>query len=138
VESAGEGGGGLSSADVRRGGPRARAAASRGPGPVGEVPCSPAGVPQGDQLMGSFLAVLLESGHAPAKMLFLNSDVFLTTQGSPHLELLRRFVEAGTEIRSCGTCLDYYGRRERLAVGTVGNMRDTVEAMVAFKIVRTV
>jgi selenium metabolism protein YedF len=92
----------------------------------------------GEKLMGSFLAVLLESGHAPAKMLFLNSGVFLTTQGSPHLELLHRFVAAGTEIGSCGTCLDYYGRRERLAVGTVGNMRDTVEAMVDFKIVRTV
>ncbi len=88
--------------------------------------------------MGSFLAVLLESGHAPAKVLFLNSGVFLTTQGSPHLELLGRFVATGTEIASCGTCLDYCGRREKLAVGIVGNMRDTVEATVSFKIVRTV
>jgi hypothetical protein len=88
--------------------------------------------------MASFLAVLLESGRAPTKMLFLNSGVFLTTRGSAHLELLGRFVACGTEIASCGTCLDYYGRREDLAVGTVGNMRDTVEAMLSFKIVRTI
>jgi hypothetical protein len=88
--------------------------------------------------MGSFLAVLRESERVPAKMLFLNSGVFLTTEGSPHLEILRRISEAGTEIASCGTCLDYYERKEKLPVGRVGNMSDTVESMLDFNVVRTV
>lgn len=91
----------------------------------------------GEKLMNSFLKVLGDSERLPAKMLFLNSGIFLTTEGSPHLEILMRFAETGVEIASCGTCLDYFGRREKLAVGAVGDMKDTVESMLSFKVVRT-
>ncbi len=86
----------------------------------------------GEALMGSFLCMLLESGRLPARILCLNSGIFLATEGSPAKEQLDRFAENGTEVSSCGTCLDYYGRREKLIVGTVGNMRDTVQAMLTY------
>ena len=35
----------------------------------------------------------------------------------------------GFEIVTCGTCLDYYGMKDKLAVGTVTNMYDIVESM---------
>jgi len=91
----------------------------------------------GEKLMKAFLNMLLESGELPAKIVFMNSGVFLTTEGSPVLELLARYAEAGTALLSCGTCLDYYGRKEKLRVGAPTNMRDTVQALLQFgKIVK--
>jgi len=90
----------------------------------------------GERLMGSFLKMLLEGERLPARMIFMNAGVFLTTEGSPHLETLARLEEAGTDIASCGTCLDYYGRREHLAVGRPGDMRETVRSMLEHDTVR--
>jgi selenium metabolism protein YedF len=84
----------------------------------------------GKILMRSFIFTIKETS-LPSKMLFLNSGVFLTTDGSPLLDDLKELAEMGVEILSCGTCLDYYGLKEKLAVGIVTNMYDTVEAMQA-------
>jgi len=86
----------------------------------------------GEKLMKAFLNVLLESGELPARIIFMNSGVFLSTEGSPVLETLNRYRDQGTEILSCGTCLDYYGRKERLRVGAPTNMRDTVQSLLTF------
>ena len=41
------------------------------------------------------------------------------------------------EIRTCGTCLNYYGLTDKLAVGSVTNMYDIVETMTsAGKVIR--
>ena len=83
--------------------------------------------------MLSALTQFLELGEIPARILCLSSGVFLTTnESSAALELLRRFEASGTEIFSCGTCLDYYGRKDQLQIGSVGNMADTVRAMLDF------
>jgi selenium metabolism protein YedF len=87
----------------------------------------------GEKLMKAFLNTLLESGDLPAKIICMNSGVFLATEGSPVLDTMRRYQEQGTEILSCGTCLDYYGRSDKLEVGRPTNMRDTVEALLCFK-----
>ncbi len=87
----------------------------------------------GEKLIKAFLKVLLESGDLPAKIICLNSGIFLTTAGSTVLDILKGFSKQGTEILSCGTCLDYYGRQERLEVGQVTNMKDTVIALLTFK-----
>ncbi|MFQ9444784.1 MAG: hypothetical protein ACLR01_08515 [Vescimonas sp.] len=43
----------------------------------------------------------------------------------------------GVEIRTCGTCLNYYGLTDKLAVGSVTNMYDIVETMTsAGKVIR--
>jgi len=62
-------------------------------------------------------------------MIFMNSGVSLTTEGSEVLELLKAMEEKGVELLSCGTCLDYYGLKEKLAVGKVTNMYAIVEAI---------
>lgn len=84
----------------------------------------------GKILMRSFIFTLKETS-LPSKMLFLNSGIFLTIQGSPVLDDLKELAGKGVEILSCGTCLDYYGMEEKLAVGIVTNMYDTVEAIQA-------
>jgi len=86
----------------------------------------------GERLMAAFLSMLLESRRVPARMICMNSGVFLTTDGSPVLELLAKFEAAGCEILSCGTCLEYYGRSEALRIGEATNMRDTVASMLSF------
>jgi len=85
-----------------------------------------------EKLLKAFLNMLSESGQAPARIICMNSAIFLTTQGSPVEEIMRKFEQAGTEILSCLTCLDYYGRKEKLMVGKPTNMRETVGALLDF------
>jgi hypothetical protein len=37
----------------------------------------------------------------------------------------------GVEIFSCGTCLDYYQLKDKLQVGQITNMYDTLDAMLS-------
>lgn len=76
----------------------------------------------GETLMKSLFATLANRQPVPAAVIFLNTGVYLSTEGSPVLDALHRLAAAGTEILSCGTCLEYYGLKERLAVGRVSNM----------------
>ena len=87
----------------------------------------------GATLMKSFLTMLWESGKLPAKMAFFASGVFLTTEGSPVAEILEKFVSGGSEIVSCSTCLEYYGRKDKLIIGQPTTMRDTVNSLLAFE-----
>ena len=87
----------------------------------------------GEKLIQSFLGQLLDSGEIPAQIICLSSGVFLTTaEGTPGLETMKRFEKAGSKIFSCGTCLEYYDRRDKLQVGSIGNMADTVHGMLEF------
>ena len=53
------------------------------------------------------------------------------------LEDLKNLEAQGVEILTCGTCLDYYGLKEKLQVGSVTNMYAIMEAMNrADKIIR--
>ncbi len=83
----------------------------------------------GGKLTQAFFTCLLESGSLPDEMIFMTRGVFLTTEGSPVLEQLEKIAAAGTRISSCGTCLDYFDRREKLACGEPGTMKGTVEAI---------
>ena len=87
----------------------------------------------GEKLIKAFLSVLLESEEIPARIIFLNSGIFLTTEGSQVLDILKRYEEIGSQILSCGTCLEYYGRKEQLRVGEPTNMKETVNAFLSFK-----
>ena len=83
----------------------------------------------GHILMKSFLFAVTQLDQLPDKMIFYNGGAKLTTEGSESLEDLRSLAEQGVEIITCGTCLDYYGLRDRLAVGDVGNMYSIVETL---------
>lgn len=76
----------------------------------------------GGRLAQSFWNGLADRAAGPATFAFINRGVFLTLDDSPVLEGLRTLESAGGRILSCGTCLDYFGVAERLAVGEVGTM----------------
>ncbi|MDK2820191.1 MAG: hypothetical protein PWP31_156 [Clostridia bacterium] len=83
----------------------------------------------GRLLMQSFLYSLTEQESVPKVLIFINSGVYLTTEGSPVLEHLKSLVAKGTDIISCGTCLDYYKLKDKLVVGRITNMYEIVEQL---------
>ena len=51
--------------------------------------------------------------------------------------MLRTLEAQGVTIMTCGTCLNYYGLTERLAVGSVSNMYTIAETLAgAGKVIR--
>jgi selenium metabolism protein YedF len=91
----------------------------------------------GEILMKAFLNTLWDAEPKPAKILFLNDGVRLTTEGSEVLDSLKLLEEAGVQILSCGTCLEYYELKDKLKVGSVTKMYDTVESLLsAAKVVK--
>jgi hypothetical protein len=66
----------------------------------------------------------------PKKLLFYNRGVFLTLNDSPVLQELQALEEKGLELLVCGTCLDFYKVRDRLAAGKVSNMFTILESQL--------
>lgn len=85
----------------------------------------------GGVLMKSLLFTLVEKQPYPKTLMFINSGVLLTTQGSPVMEHLQKLEQAGVQILSCGTCLDYYQLKDKLEVGGVTNMYTILDEMSA-------
>ena len=83
----------------------------------------------GEVLIKGFIYTLTEAKPYPKYIVFVNSGVKLTAQNKATIENLKILEEGGVEIVSCGTCLDYYGLKDTLEVGTVTNMYNIVDIM---------
>lgn len=83
----------------------------------------------GNTLMKAFIFTLTQSNPLPKKVMFLNSGVKLTTENEETIKNLQVLENEGTEIVSCGTCLDFYNLKDKLKVGSVGNMYDIVDSL---------
>lgn len=119
-----------------------------------EIVCTPA-VPKGDYtvaitsdkmgdgdpelgaiLIKGFVYALTQLETPPSVMMFYNGGARLTAQDSPCIEDLKTLQEQGTEILTCGTCVNFYGLKEP-AVGTVTNMYTIAEKLTkAGKVIR--
>ncbi|WP_020612258.1 sulfurtransferase-like selenium metabolism protein YedF [Sediminispirochaeta bajacaliforniensis] len=84
----------------------------------------------GRLLMSAFLFALTELDQMPKRLVFMNSGVKLTIESAKELGDLKKLEAAGIEILACGTCLDYYGLKDKLAVGMVSNMYDIATALL--------
>lgn len=84
-------------------------------------------------LMKSFFYTLGEIEPLPRAILLINSGVKLAVEGSPVVEYLASFAECGVKVLSCGTCLDFFKLRERLAAGGVTNMYTILAELSAGK-----
>jgi selenium metabolism protein YedF len=89
----------------------------------------------GAVLMKAFMTTMLETKPQPEALLFINSGIRLTVEGSPVLEQLKTLAERGVTVLSCGTCLDYYQVKADLAVGEVTNMYTIIETIANAKTV---
>ena len=83
----------------------------------------------GKALMKAFVFALTKQDVLPETILCYNTGAYLTTDGADTLEDLKLLESEGVTILTCGTCLDFYGLKEKLAVGGVTNMYDIVERM---------
>ena len=83
----------------------------------------------GTSLMKAFVFALTKQDQLPDTILCYNTGAYLTCEGADTLEDLKLLESEGVAILTCGTCLDFYGLKEKLAVGGVTNMYDIVERM---------
>ena len=83
----------------------------------------------GKALMKAFVFALTRQDTLPETVLCYNTGAFLTCEGADTLEDLKLLESEGVTVLTCGTCLDFYGLKEKLAVGGVTNMYDIVERM---------
>ena len=85
----------------------------------------------GKKLMKAFVFALTSQDEVPEKVICYNRGAFLTTEDPDTVKDLKNLEEAGAVIMTCGTCLDYYGLKEKIQVGIISNMYDIVEAQMS-------
>lgn len=83
----------------------------------------------GKALMKAFVFALTKQDYLPEVILCYNTGAYLTCEGADTLEDFKSLEAEGVQILTCGTCLDFYGIKEKLAVGAVTNMYEIVEKM---------
>ncbi|MFH1231231.1 MAG: sulfurtransferase-like selenium metabolism protein YedF [Planctomycetota bacterium] len=91
----------------------------------------------GKTLMRVFFPTLLEVNPKPKKLIFMNNGVKLTVEGSDCLTTLTKLEKGGMELLVCGTCLDYFGLKEKIRVGRISNFFEITETLLnADKVIR--
>ena len=80
--------------------------------------------------MINFLHHLGEKNILPDSIILMNSGVKLVTEGSEALDSLRRLEEKSVNILACGTCLNFFGIKEKQVVGNASNMPDIINTLL--------
>ena len=83
----------------------------------------------GEVLIKGFVYTLTETKPYPKSILLVNGGIKLSTVNEDTAGNLKILEDAGVEVLSCGTCLDYYDLKDELKVGTVTNMYSIVESL---------
>jgi selenium metabolism protein YedF len=84
----------------------------------------------GELLMRGFLRTISESGERPGRLILMNGGVKLALEGATAAPSLAALADAGTEVLACGTCLDFYKVKDKLAVGRVSNMLEISQLLL--------
>ncbi len=90
----------------------------------------------GRNLMKTFWVCMVEADVKPSKIYFINSSVKMVTNDSVHLENIKKLADAGVEIAACGICLDFYGVKEELGVGSITNMYAITDSILRDNIIK--
>jgi len=91
----------------------------------------------GEILMRAFMHTFMEVEPLPQTMIFMNSGVKLVIEDSLVLEDLQALAAEGIQILVCGTCLDYFKLKDKVAVGEVSNTYTIAETILrAGKVVK--
>jgi hypothetical protein len=81
-------------------------------------------------LASKYLGLLQAGNLVPAAMLFYTEGVHLVAEGSPLLEPLADLERRGCRLLVCTTCVEYFGLKERVRVGTLCGMPDILDAQL--------
>lgn len=82
----------------------------------------------GTKLMRGFLRTLIDSPPLPWRVIFINAGVKLTTIDDEAVDAISMLQDKGSEILSCGTCLQHFKLEEKLRVGKATNMFEVIES----------
>ncbi|MCS7224858.1 MAG: DsrE family protein [Armatimonadetes bacterium] len=91
----------------------------------------------GAVIMTNFLRFLAEGETKPHTLILWNTGVKLVTNAeatierAQALEYLKRLQERGCRILVCQTCLDHFGLRDRVQVGTISGMKEFVRLLTS-------
>jgi len=77
----------------------------------------------GRNLMKTFWVCMVEADVKPSKIYF-------------HLENIKKLADLGVEIAACGICLDYFGVKEELGVGSITNMYAITDSILGENVVK--
>lgn len=93
-------------------------------------------VGEGDAALGRnlarmFLYTLDQGADIPSAVILMNNGVLLAVEDEQTIATLTSLRGKGSEILVCGTCLNHYGLTERVKVGTVSNMYDITQRILA-------
>jgi len=83
----------------------------------------------GGVLMAAFLDTLSHFKGEISHVIFVNAGARLAVEGSPVLDQIRQLEQLGARVLVCGTCLNHFGLKDKLAVGTVSNMYSIIETL---------
>ena len=81
----------------------------------------------GTILMEAYLETLLNTAPTLSHVLLINSGVKLICENSPHLEIMQQLATLDIEILACGTCINHYGLKKTMKVGSISNMATIFE-----------
>lgn len=91
----------------------------------------------GKVLVNGFLNAIPSLPKRKSTIVLISNGVKLATSGSYVLDTLKQFEQTGFTILICGTCLDFFKIREKVAVGTVSNALEIMETLTtAAKVVK--
>ncbi|MDD5674491.1 MAG: sulfurtransferase-like selenium metabolism protein YedF [Chitinivibrionales bacterium] len=83
----------------------------------------------GGILIQAFINTLPSLQPSPAVLIFYHRGIHLVCKGSPVLESIAACAAQGAEVLACGTCLDYFKKKEQLACGRISNMYDILQRL---------
>ena len=85
----------------------------------------------GELLMSNFLRLLGESRDKPATLVFWNTGVRLVCEGSWALGHIKELEDQGVEILACRTCLEFFDLTDKLKVGKLTTMPESIHSMLS-------
>lgn len=83
----------------------------------------------GRLLMKAFIHTATTLENFPEKIIFYNSGVMLTAEGSGVNDDLDLLEKKGCKILICGTCVNYFNIKDKIKTGTISNMYEIAESL---------
>jgi hypothetical protein len=85
----------------------------------------------GARLMIKFVQQIAAQATKPTTVAFYNAGVRLLLPSSPVIDSLKALEADGVDLIACGTCLDHFDMRGRLAAGRISDMREILAALAS-------
>ncbi|WP_263078661.1 sulfurtransferase-like selenium metabolism protein YedF [Endozoicomonas sp. Mp262] len=83
----------------------------------------------GATLIKAYINSLLELNNKPSTLVFYNGGVKLATYGSGVEESLAALESQGIKLLLCGTCVNHFELKAKLAAGEISNMYTISETL---------